>query len=490
MSGVSLLPHLLTGVSMLSLVACTLGPDFVPPSAEAPGNWTAWRSGEASLHAPVALTARGQAPWWQSLGDPVLDRLEQQALAASPDLQTAFLHFSQARAERGITAARESPGVDASAALTRQRISEYGISARQVEMMGADRDSLMQRLGKPFNFYQAGVDASWEPDLWGRIRRSIEAADAGVTRQAALLDLARLSLTSDVAQHYFSLRTTQHSLDLLRREIAIAEEQIRLREARMQAGLTDATRLESDRATLASLRTVEPDLQAREAGDLGRLALLLGARPGTLQDTLRNQPDRQPVSLPDLSLGLPSGVAAQRPDIRAAEARLRAATANIGVARADLYPNIRLGTHLGFESYLRDDLADWGSRNWSVGPSLSLPLFDHGRRRRVLQLRQLQQQEAAVAYHQTVLQAWQEIDEALNTYTAWQQRVTQLEARVAHEAALLQLAQARYTAGTVDYLAVLDCQRTALRARSDLAAGQGSLARQYVTVQRVSGAHP
>ena len=133
--------------------------------------------------------------------------------------------------------------------------------------------------------------------------------------------------------------------------------------------------------------------------------------------------------MPDLALGLPSEVARRRPDIRAAEARLHRATANIGVAQADLYPSIRLGAHLGLESYLSGEFADWGSRAWSIGPSLSLPLFDHGRRKSVVQLRKLEQQEAAVDFQQTVLRAWQEIDDALNAYTAERQQARQLAER-------------------------------------------------------------
>ena len=184
-------------------------------------------------------------------------------------------------------------------------------------------------------------------------------------------------------------------------------------------------------------------------------------------------------TLPDLALGLPSEVARRRPDIRAAEARLHRATANIGVAQADLYPSIRLGAHLGLESYLSGEFADWGSRAWSIGPSLSLPLFDHGRRKSVVQLRKLEQQEAAVDFQQTVLRAWQEIDDALNAYTAERQQARQLAERARSAGDAYRLALARYEGGAVDYTVALDSQRRYLQARRDLAASVGRLATRY-----------
>ncbi|HAG79380.1 MAG TPA: RND transporter, partial [Pseudomonas sp.] len=172
---------------------------------------------------------------------------------------------------------------------------------------------------------------------------------------------------------------------------------------------------------------------------------------------------------------------------RAAEARLHRATANIGIAEAELYPSISLGARFGYESYLSGEFADWGSRTWSIGPSLNLPLFDHGRRKTVVQLRELEQQEAAVNYQQTVLKAWQEIDDSLNAYTAERQKAQALTARVASAGQAYELAQARYDGGSVDFLVVLDSQRSYLQARRDLASSEGSLATGYVLVNRAIG---
>ncbi|HEX7732109.1 MAG TPA: TolC family protein, partial [Rhodanobacter sp.] len=332
--------------------------------------------------------------------------------------------------------------------------------------------------------------ASWEPDLWGRVRRSVEAADADVAQQAALLDAARLGVAGEVARNYFLLRTNQRQLRLSRDDIAAMEQRLTLIEARVRAGTLDHLGLERQRAELSGLQAQLPGLMAQAAAYENQLGLLLGEHPGALHELLRPAPDGKWTMPPDLAPGLPAEVATRRPDIRAAEQRLRSATAGIGVAKADLYPRITLGAQFGYESYLGSRFGDWGSRTWSIGPSLDLPLFDHGRRTSVVQLRELQQQEAAVDYHRTVLQAWQEIDDALNGYEACRQQAQKQAERLASARAAYELVQAQYAAGTVDFLAVLDSQRSWLQARRDLVSSQGQLDVQYVAVNKAVGNVP
>jgi outer membrane protein TolC len=189
-------------------------------------------------------------------------------------------------------------------------------------------------------------------------------------------------------------------------------------------------------------------------------------------------------------LGLPSDLARRRPDIRAAEARLRGATAHIGIAQAALYPSIRLGAHAGFESTQRGALGEWGSRAWSVGPWLDLPLFDHGRRQSVVRLRELQQQEAAVAFQRTVLQAWSELDDALSGYAAEQQQARDLQRRLDAAGRTRQLAQAAYEGGATDFGAALDARRAELQAQRELIAAQGRLGVRFVALQKALGNTP
>ncbi|KWT79676.1 MULTISPECIES: efflux transporter outer membrane subunit [unclassified Variovorax] len=484
-----LVPRLLAGALAAALAGCAVGPDFVKPTPAAPDDWTSWRSGDASLRIPTEATQALPAQWWLAFNDATLDALQQRAFDASPDLRTAALRFAQARAQRNTVAAQRGPEINASGSATRQRQSQSGAGTRMIGIMGAD-PSLTELLAEPFTLYQAGFDASWELDLWGRVRRSVEAADADVGHQAALLDLARLGLTSDVARNYFELRTAQRQIRLMREDIAALEDRAALLQARVEGGVLDHTDLQRQRAELAALKAQLPPLLAQEAASANQIALLLVERPGALRAELAPREADAGTSLPDLALGLPSEVALRRPDIRAAEARLHSATASIGIARADLYPSIRLGATFGYESYLSGEFSDWGSRTWSVGPSLGLPIFDHGRRKATVQLRELQQQEAAINYQQTVLKAWQEIDDSLSAYSAEQRQARELQTRSDAAGDAYQLAQARYDGGVTDFTAVLDAQRSYLQARRDLAASEGRLSTRYVTVNKAIGNVP
>lgn len=481
--------RLLAVVLAISLGGCAAGPDFVKPAPAAPDDWTSWRSGDASLQIPAEVSQTLPAQWWLAFNDPTLDVLEQRALDASPDLRTAALRFAQARAQRSTVAAQRGPDVTASGSATRQRQSEHGAGTRMIGILGAD-PGLTELLAEPFTLYQAGFDASWELDLWGRVRRSVEAADADVGQQAALLDLARLSLASDLARNYIELRTTQRQIRLMREDIGALQERASLLQARVEGGVLDHTDLQRQRAELAALSAQLPPLLAQEAASANQIALLLGERPGALQVELAPRDANAAVALPDLALGLPSEVAQRRPDIRAAEARLHSATASIGIAKADLYPSIRLGATFGYESYLSGDFSDWGSRTWSIGPSLNLPIFDHGRRKATVQLRELQQQEAAVNYQQTVLRAWQEIDDALSSYSAEQRQAHELQTRSDAAVDAYHLAKARYDGGLTDFTVVLDAQRSYLQARRELAASEGRLGTRFVTINKVIGNGP
>jgi len=475
-------------VLAVALAACAVGPDHVEPQPAAPEDWSTWRSSDDSLRVPVVVSELLPPDWWRAFQDPVLDGLQLRAVEASPDLMTAALHYAQARAQRTGVAADQLPKVSLSSDVNHQRQSENNAGMRLIDAVGfPNRDELAKLIAEPFTYYQVGFDASWELDLWGRVRRSIERADADVAREAALLDLARLDLASDVARNYFELRTTQQQIRLMREDIAALEGRESVFDARVQAGVIDSFDLERQRAELAGLRAQLPPLLAQEAASANRIALLIGERPGALRAELAPAPGESPVVLPDLALGIPSEVARRRPDIRATEERLHSATASIGIARADLYPSVSLGGRVGYDSYLSGDFLDSGSRAGSIGVGLDLPLFDRGRRKSVVQLRELQQQEAALAYHRTVLKAWQEIDEALNGYTAERQQATELQAQVRSAGQAYELAQARYDGGTVDFIAVIDGQRSYLQARRNLAASNGRLNTWFVTVNKAIG---
>jgi NodT family efflux transporter outer membrane factor (OMF) lipoprotein len=484
------------------LAGCTaVGPDYHAPASPAPSDWQDWRSAprDGGSTAPIGA-APLSAQWWTLFDDATLNALQARAAQASPDLRSAALRYAQSRMQRLTVAAQRGPVVNATGAATRQRQSEYSAGTRLADAVApANRDELVSVLSQPYTLYQGGFDASWEPDLWGRVRRAIESADASVDNAAALLDQVRLAVASELARDYFELRLAQQQRQLLDQDIAAARDSLSLLQARAQGGLVDDLDVSRQRTQLADLESRMPDLRAREAALMNQIGLLVDARPGELTATLAaaptateaDMPASLPATLPDLSLGIPSDVALQRPDIRAAAARLHAATADIGVAVADLYPRITLGATFGFESYEGSRFGEWGTRSWQVGPSLSLPIFDQGRRRATIVLRELVQQEAAVAYQRTVLQAWQEIDDALSGYDAERARNARLRDKAAASRQAYELARARYAGGLTDFLVQLDAERSYLQARRDLSDSNHQLFVRLIAIYKsVGGGSP
>jgi NodT family efflux transporter outer membrane factor (OMF) lipoprotein len=480
------------------LAGCTaLGPDYHAPANPAPSSWQDWRSAPLAGDASTTIGAAPLSPqWWTLFDDATLNRLQARAAEASPDLRSAALRYAQSRMQRVTVAAQRGPAVNATGAATRQRQSEYSAGTRLADAVApANRDELVSVLSQPYTLYQGGFDASWEPDLWGRVRRAIESADASVDNAAALLDQVRLAVASELARDYFELRLTQQQRQLLDQDIAAARDSLSLLQARAQGGLVDDLDVSRQRTQLADLEARMPGLRAGEAALINQIGLLVDARPGELTPTLAIKPDASgaymhtalPATLPDLSLGVPSDVALQRPDIRAAAARLHAATADIGVAVADLYPRITLGATFGFESYEGSRFSEWGTRAWQIGPSLSLPIFDQGRRRATIVLRELAQQEAAVAYQRTVLQAWQEIDDALTGYDAERARNTRLREKAAASGQAYELARARYAGGLTDFLVQLDAERSYLQTRRDLSDSNHQLFVRLIAIYKAVG---
>jgi NodT family efflux transporter outer membrane factor (OMF) lipoprotein len=484
-----------TAAALALLVGgCAVGPDHKPSEPRAPADWSAWHGGSPALlgaERSAAPATASLAPGdWKAFNDPVLDRLQAMVRAANPDLQSAALRFAQSRVQRATAAAQRGPQVNASAGVTRQRQSESGAATRMIDALGssvANKDQLIRTLSEPYNLYQAGFDASWEIDLWGRVRRAVEAADADAAASAAMLQQAELSVQAELARNYFELRGTQRELRIARADIAAAAESLELVQARADGGLVTDLDPVRQRTLLAELRARIPSLLQQEADAMNRITLLVGAAPGALNAELADATtdstsDAPP--LPDLALGLPADLARRRPDIAAAEAQLHAATARVGMAVADLYPRVTLGAGFGYESVGSDRFGDWGSRQWHVGPSLSLPIFDNGRRRSTVDLRELQQQEAAVAFQQTVLKAWHEIDGALNAYSAERQRHAELIERERQSRDALTLAHARYANGLTDFGVELDARRALLQARRDHAQSTSRLSVSLVGVYK------
>jgi NodT family efflux transporter outer membrane factor (OMF) lipoprotein len=255
---------------------------------------------------------------------------------------------------------------------------------------------------------------------------------------------------------------------------------------RANGGLVTQLDVVAQRANVAQSRARIPELEQRETQLLDRLAMLLGQEPGALRAELTGV-QAQPIPRPRLAVGIPADLARRRPDIRAAEARLQAATAEVGFAVADLYPRITLVGTLLSEALQARDLSEWGARQWSVGPSLSLPIFDGGRRHAVVELRERQQQEAAIAYQRTVLAAWHEIDTTLDLYVRERCRNDELAVAVEAGREAYEIASMRYRHGMSDFLVALDAQRTLLQAERALSESNTLIATRAVALYKALG---
>ena len=489
-----------SGAALLLAGCAAAGPDPVASQPEVPMRWSDWHGGDATLAAPEASPdAQGLARAdWSAFDDPMLLRLQAMAVDANQDIQSAALRFAQARVQQAMAAAQRNPQLAARAGVSQQRQSEVGSGTRLIDAIAPaqNRDTIIQVLSDPFTLYQAGFDASWEPDLWGRVRRAVEAAQASSDAARASVRQMQWSIAAEVARTYFQLRTVQQQRLLAHADIALNRDALALLRAKVGGGLLDDSALVRQRQQLAGLEARIPQLLAQEAQAIDQLTLLVGARPGALNGELTMHATADAAAIdaapadrrwPDLALGVPSELAHRRPDIAAAEARLHAATAQIGIATADLYPRITLGASFGLESVGAQRFGEWGSRQWTVGPSLSLPIFDQGRRRSTVTLRQLEQQEAAVAYQQTVLKAWHEVDAAVSGYMAERQRQQRLAKQVADSRDDLALAQAKYRHGVTDALPELDAQRALLQARRDVIDSAGQLQVALVAVYKALG---
>lgn|SRR5512138_364562 len=478
--------HLIFVFTVLVLAsACTVGPTFEEPVPALPERWGAqgdWEIAEHISDQDVDLE------WWRQFGDPVLTDLIDRARENNLDLRAAVLRVAQARAQRDVVTGNRAPSLSANGSYRRQRLSEYGTGTRLIDAIDVpgDRGTIIDALSEPHDVYQIGFDAGWELDLWGRMRRAVESADAAFVASTADLHGAQLSTIGEVARTYLELRGVQDQLRIARNDLGATEDLLELTNFRANGGLVTQLDVVAQRSKLAQSRARIPELEQHETQLLDWLALLLGQEPGSLRAELTGTAS-QAVPPPQLAMGVPAELARRRPDIRAAEARLQAAIAEVGVAVADLYPRFTLVGGFLSESLRAGDLSEWGARQWSVGPSLSLPIFDGGRRRAVVELRKLQQQEAAVAYQRTVLAAWHEIDTTLDIYEREQRRNEELAAGVEASRDAYEIATLRYRHGMSDFLVALDAQRTLLQAERALSESNTLIATRAVALYKALG---
>lgn len=447
----------------LALAACTLGPNFETPRPGTPQNWT-----QSALSPPTdrktafTTSLAEEGAWWAGFQDPALSSLIARAASANLDLQQAALRIAEARTQLTIAEADQWPTLGGNASYARERFSQktaQGSLFNSIGSVGAGTGLAIPRLPNPYDQFQAGFDASWEPDLFGRVRRSVEAATADMEATAEDRNSALVSLQGEVARSYIDLRGTQMKLAIVRDNFATQQEVLTLARQRRQAGLGTDIDVSNASAQVTSTQSQVPLLEREISTDINQLSQLLAREPGALRGELVAVKPA-PSAPSQIALGLPGELVRRRPDIRAAEARLHAATARVGVATADLFPRLTFNASFGTQAERFPDLADWASRFLNIGPSIDIPIFEGGRLRATVHLQDLQEKEAAVEYAKTVLAAVHEVENALVSYNAQQERRRSLDATVAENRNTLALARQRYQSGVTTFLDVLDAERT------------------------------
>ena len=450
--------------ALLLVSGCTsVGPDYTPVEPALPAAW--------SRATPLQFdSARREelSRWWEKLRDPVLSELVEHALAASTDLKRALARLRQARAQRLLAEAGHFPTFSISTGTSRARSSAQAGSGRTTEL------------------YSAGFDASWEPDVFGGVRRGIEAAQATLEASAASLEQTRISLVAEVALNYVEVRAFQARLGIARANLASQTETFQITDWRAQAGLVGALDVEQARANLEQTRAQIPNFHTGLAEAEHRLAVLLGQPPGALRDRLGSG---GPIPmLPErIAVGIPAETLRQRPDVIAAERTLAAETARIGQAEAARYPDLKLSGSIGLEALSLGALGSSGAVSQCLAASIAAVVFDGGRLRQQVEIQSAIAEEALAGYEAAILTALEEVENALAGLANSVARAATLRAaaEAARNAALL--ARQRYASGLIDFLTVLDTQRTLLAIEDSLASTEAESASALVRLYKALG---
>lgn len=450
---------------LVALTGCqAVGPDYVPPQATLPENWGANQS-----------TSSLPIEWWSIFGDPQLSELIQRATKSNLDLQLATARMQQSRALLGIADSDLAPDFSFDGAYQRQRATSVG----SMDPSGKKGES-------DFNLWRGGFSAVWELDMWGKLRRASESARANFAASEENRRALLTSVTAEVATDYLRLRAIQQQIQVARENHATSLQTLELTQVRLQNGSGNQLDVEQAQVQLDQINALLPVLIDRENRLKNAITLLLGEQPGAFNAQLSTK-----KNLPQLTqivpMGVPSDLALRRPDIREAAERLHQATAEIGVAKADYYPRITLTGNAGYQALALSDMGSWSTHMFAIGPSLYLPIFDGGKIKQRVTLSEYRQQEMAIAYQQTVLRAWHEIDDALSDYQAQQLRQIHLVSAVTANQHAFSLARDSYLNGASDFMHVLSTQRALLDLQSAQITSQEETALAVVNLYRALG---
>lgn len=453
---------LIAGISLMA-AACAVGPNYKAPATPP----AAFQNADPA----VFTAANPEAEWWKAFGDPVLDQLVGQALSANLDLRIAVARVAEARALFTEQKLDLLPHVTADGTYAKSKQQQPGFTTDRVENQT----------------YQAGFDAGWEIDLFGRVRRGVEAAGAEAGAAQAELRDAQVTVAAEVARNYLELRGAQARLKVANRNLETQRETVRLTKVRFDTGAGSPIDVASAQARLNATEAAIPNLITAEKRANYRLAVLTGQRPGALDALLApRDADTRPL-VTALPIGEAGDLLRRRPDVQAAERRLAASTARVGVATADLFPRVSVTGFVGFLSGTSAGFGNAASKAWSVAPSVSWPALDLGSAHARLRAAKARDDAALANYDQTVLRALEDLENALVSYRQQQAQLNSLTDQAAASRRAAELARIQYKEGGIDFLVLLDAERTLLAAEDALSVAETAVNTDVVAIYKALG---
>jgi multidrug efflux system outer membrane protein len=452
--------HLSSVIGLLFVAGCMVGPDYKPQDANAPAQWVGTKNTESADK--VLLQ------WWTEFNDPNLTSLIERAMKSNLDLKQAEQRIRQARAQSGVVGAAFWPTADATGSFTRSRVPPSAIAPATMT-----------------NLFKTGLDAAWELDIFGGTRRNIESAQADI--EAAVYDRCDVLVTlmSEVATNYINLRGFQQQIIIAQNNLKTQQQSAEIVRKRFEGGFVSALDVANADAQVATTLSQIPTIETSARQAIYNISVLLGQQPTALLDEL-SPASSIPVTPPEVPTGLPSEMLRRRPDIRKAEAQIHSATAQIGVATADLFPQFSLTGNLNFSAANPHSLK-WDTRTWSFGPSASWEIFNAGRVSSNIEVQKALQQQSILTYQQTVLTALQDVENALIAYDKEKQRNKALIDSVTANRKAVELSTKLYTEGQIEFLNLLDAQRSLYSSEDALVQSNRNLSTNLIALYKALG---
>lgn len=455
----AVVPTLYILVAIIFTAGCTVGPNYNQP--DPPVDMAQWQQ---TQEYGMVVSEADISQWWRVFSDPLLNELINRGLSESMDLDLARSKLREARARRGIETASRFPVLTGSGS---------GLKTKEGDTSSSE-------------LYSAGFDAAWEMNIFGRISRRIQAATADLQASTEAMRNVQVSLVAEIALNYLEVRSFQNRIQLAKANVKTQQKTLDLVKKRFDMGLTDTLAVEQAKSNLADTKAQIPSMETGLKRAMNRLAVLLGEKPGALNESL--QPPLPIPTVPsEIAVGIPADLLRRRPDIRQAERELAAQTAQVGVAEAELYPHFTFSGTLEFSAASTGDLFDSTSRLGSLGPGFKWNIFNAGSVRNNIKVQSEKQEQALIKYEQKVFNALEEVENAMTAYAREIDRMNRLKEAVAAQRQSADTAESLYKDGLKDFLYVLDAQRTLFSAEDRLAESRAEVTANLIRLYKALG---